>query len=356
MTTSSPSFPTTTRAWILPSSPTGPSSLTIQTLPLPPLGQNDILVHFRALSLNYRDISLSKGTYTRPALPNLIQGSDAAGCVLAVGPSVRLFKPGDRIMTTFWRDWISDGQDVRSFAGSDLGGNMEGAFREFGGFALHALVRVPESLDYREAAGLPCAALTAWECLYDRGDRHVRAGDTVLVQGTGGVSLFALQFAKGVGGRVVATTSSGEKEELLKKMGADVVINYREVQDWGVKVKELTGGVGADIVIDVGGASTVSQSLKAARIGTGTICLIGHLSGGHGEDVPNVWDVRQALCKVRSVAVSSRAQFEEMVRAIEGWGIKPVVDGKIWKFEEMKEAYEYLADGRHIGKVVVDVV
>lgn len=334
--------PATARHWILRNVDNGIDSLELEEAPLPNLGQFDVLVHIHAVSLNFRDVALATGRYPRGHQAGCIQGSDGAGEVVEVGSSVNELKVGDRVATTFFRDHLS-GRFTLAKANSDLGGHIDGAFRDYGVFPVHGLVRVPDSMSYREAATLPCAALTAWSCMFSDSDEHIKPGDTVLTQGTGGVSLFALQFAVAAGANVIATTSSDDKAEMLKNMGAKSVINYREVENWGAKARELSPGqLGADIIVDIGGASTGSQCLQAVKPGNGQICLVGHRTGGAAEGLPTIWDVRQAAAKARSIFVGTRQQFEDMIKAIAAWRIKPVIDQKHFKFEDLKLAYRYL--------------
>lgn len=211
---------------------------------------------------------------------------------------------------------------------------MDGTLRQYGTFNENGLVDMPPSLNWLEGSTLSCAALTAWNGLY--GLKPLKPGDVVLTQGTGGVSIFAVQFAKAAGAKVIATTSSAKKAELLKKLGADEVINYKAVAEWGEKAKSLTaGGEGVDHILEVGGPTTMEQSLKAIKI-DGVISIIGFL-GGNGEKEPGFLDALMNICTVRGVLVGSRVQFEEMNRAIEFNKIKPVVDDKVFTLDEVKE-------------------
>ena len=290
----------------------------------------------------YRDIVLFSGNYPRSRKLGCVQGSDGAGEILRVGDGVHEFKVGGRVATAFFRSHLS-GRFTAAKGQSDLGGNVDGAFRDYGVFPAQGLVKIPHSLNYREAATLPCAALAAWSCLFSDSDEHVQPGDTVLTQSTGGVSLFALQFAIAAGANVIATTSSSEKAAMLETMGAKEVINYREIEEWGIKARQLSPDqMGADIIVDIGGAATVGQCLKAGKPGNGQICLVGHRTRGTAQGLPTTWDVRQAALKVRSIFVGSRQQFEDMNKAIDAWKIKPVIDPETFKFEDLKEAYRYL--------------
>jgi NADPH:quinone reductase-like Zn-dependent oxidoreductase len=231
---------------------------------------------------------------------------------------------------------------------------MDGTLREYGAFDEQGLVHTPSNLNFLESSTLTCAALTAWNALYGLETRAIMPGQTVLTQGTGGVSIFALQFAKAAGARVIATTSSPEKAELLKKYGADHVINYKETANWGEEAKKLTpGGRGVEHVVEVGGASTIGQSLKAVCI-DGVISIIGFI-GGDSKDQPSFLQALNNICTVRGLLVGSRLQFEDMVRAIEVNDIHPVVDKKTFALSELKEAYQYMWDQKHFGKLCIKI-
>lgn len=261
--------------------------------------------------------------------------------------------PTDKVVTLFNQGHIAGSLDASSIA-TGLGGAIDGTLRDYAVFSASGLVSMPSNLSFLEASTLSCAALTAWNALYGLESRTLKPGQWVLTQGTGGVSVFALQFAKAAGARVIATTSSKEKEELLKKLGADHVINYKETPNWGetaASISASTGGV--QHVVEVGGPSTLAQSLKAIAI-DGVITIIGFIGGG-AEKQPTFLDCLNNLCTVRGVLVGSRSQMEDMVLAIEGNDIKPVVDEKVFEFEELKEAYEYMWAQKHFGKLVVKV-
>jgi NADPH:quinone reductase-like Zn-dependent oxidoreductase len=234
---------------------------------------------------------------------------------------------------------------------SGLGGVVDGTLRTAGVFHEDGLVALPSNLNFIEGATLTCAGLTAWNALY--GLNPPVPGQWVLVQGTGGVSLFGLQFAKAAGCRVIATTSSAEKEKKLKELGADHVINYKELPQWGDKAREITGGTGVHHILEVGGPGTMAQSLKAIAI-SGVISIIGFV-GKPTEEQPTFLDALNRICIVRGILVGSRAQFEEMNRAIEANNIHPVVDQKVFKLDETKEAYEYQFAAKHVGKVCIEI-
>ena len=274
----------------------------------------------------------------------VVAGSDGAGEVLAVGSKVTKWKKGDKVVTLFNQLHQTNPIDARG-AKSGLGGVLDGTLRQYGVFSEDGVVRAPSNLDHVEAATLTCAGLTSWNALY--GLKPLRPGQTVLVQGTGGVSLFALQFAKAAGARVIATTSTADKAETLKKLGADHVINYREDKNWGETARKLTPGEeGVDHVIEVGGEDTMEQSLKAVKY-EGIISLIGFLGGAKPKD--NILEPLSRVCTIRGIYVGSRQQMEEMCAAVEANNIHPVVDKQVFTLEQAKEAYEYMVSGLHSG-------
>lgn len=291
------------------------------------------------------------GKYPFALKDGVVPGSDGAGEVIAIGSKVTRFQPGAKVLTLFNQGHLGGSLNPQTMA-TGLGGVIDGTLRQYGTFNENGLVDMPPSLNWLEASTLSCAALTAWNGLY--GLKSLRPGDVVLTQGTGGVSIFAVQFAKAAGAKVIATTSSAKKTAVLKKLGADEVINYKEVPEWGEKAKSLTpGGEGVDHILEVGGPSTMAQSLKAIRI-DGVISVIGFL-GGMGEKEPSFLDALMNLCTVRGVLVGSRVQFEEMNRAIELNKIKPVVDEKVFTLDELKDAYNYMWDQKHFGKLAIKI-
>ncbi|KAL7787343.1 NAD(P)-binding protein [Trichoderma afarasin] len=322
--------------------------------PLPELGDSQVLVKLEAVSLNYRDLMIAQGKSIHPVAPNVIPGSDGAGTVVAVGKHVRRFTPGDRVVTAFFQDYVG-GPFQLSAAVSALGGALDGTLRTYGAFNEQGLVRIPSILSSLEASTLTCAGVTAWSALFGLSDYRVSAGKWVLTQGTGGVSVFALQFAKAVGARVVATTSSSDKVDFLKGLGADHVINYKEDAEWGTTAKALTGGGGFDHIVEVSGPVSMRQSLKAVAIG-GVINIVGYLGGSSG-DQPSFSDCFQHRCIVRPIAVGSRVVLEELCRAIEAnpEKLRPVIDPKVFRLDQLKEACEYQWLGKHKGKVCVEI-
>lgn len=266
----------------------------------------------------------------------VVPGSDAAGEVVAVGSQVTKWKKGDKVVTLF-NQGHQYGELTLQTIRTDLGGNVDGTLRDYAVFNENGVVRAPSNLNWLEASTLSCAALTAWNALY--GLKQLKPGEYVLVQGTGGVSMFALQFAKAAGAKVIATTSSADKVETVKKLGADHVINYREDKDWGKTARSFTpNGEGVDHVVEVGGQDTMRQSLNAIKFG-GIISVIGVLGGFQPKE-----SALEALfhdCIFRGVMIGSKAQLEDMVRAIEANDIHPVVDQKVFSFKDLKEAYQY---------------
>ncbi len=325
----------------------GPGLLRLEELPSPTPAPGSVLIRIRAVSLNYRDLMVSKGIYNPKLKFPFVPLSDCAGEVAAAGDGVTKFKPGDRVLSAFMPDWV-DGLLDESKARSALGAEAGGVLAEEVVLPEHALVPVPSHLSFEAAATLPCAAVTAWNALFETGG--LKAGDTVLIQGTGGVSLFALQFARNAGARVIATSSSDHKLARVLELGASDGINYRATPDWEKPVRELTGGRGVDQIIEVGGAGTLPRSIKCVRLG-GTISLIGVLSGG-GEINP--MPILMRGIRLQGIFVGSRAMFENMNRAIEVNGITPVVD-RVFPFAEATQALAYLESGAHFGKVVINV-
>lgn len=315
----------------------------------PAPGPGEVLVRVRAASLNFRDLVVARGGYgPRMRLP-LVPCSDGAGEVLAVGDGVREFTAGDRVLACFFQGWPA-GSPTRRRLVDSLGGPLDGTLREQMVLRAEGVLRLPDHLSFAEAATLPCAAVTAYNALtvLDRvGPEH-----TVLVQGTGGVSLFALQIAKMLGARVIVTSKSDAKLERARALGADHGINYATTPDWGSRAKELTGGDGVDHVVEVGGAGTLEQSLRAIAVG-GCVSLVGVLAGAEQAlRLPLVF-LRQV--RLQGVVVGSRDTTERMLRAMAGHRFRPVIDARRFAMPDIREALAYLAAGEHFGKVVVDI-
>ncbi|WP_082107157.1 zinc-dependent alcohol dehydrogenase family protein [Chromobacterium vaccinii] len=314
--------------------------------PMPTPGRGEALVRVRASSLNYRDLALLSGQYPMSWRDGLVPLSDGAGEIVALGEGCNRFQPGDRVCNTFFPQWFG-GPFPPAEAARQYGSNQDGWLCEYKVVSEEALVRVPDHLGWAEAATLPCAALTAWTAL--TGPQPVKAGDTVLVQGSGGVSLFALQLAKAMGARVIATTSGADKAARLKALGADEAIDYLAEPEWGARARELNGGLGVDLVVEVGGKGTLEQSLAAVAPG-GEIAVIGFLADGAAE----LDFMRYFLsgATLRRIAVGHREGMEAMLRAIARHQLRPVVD-RVFPFGDARAAWEHFLARRHFGKVAI---
>jgi NADPH:quinone reductase-like Zn-dependent oxidoreductase len=322
--------------------------LVLAERPQPAPGLGQILVRVHAVSLNYRDLLVANGSYGKIAFP-LVPASDGAGEVTAVGEGVMRFKVGDRIAGSFFPDWIGGEVSPERTRAARGAGKTGGMLAEFVAIGEETAVRIPEHLNFEEAATLPCAALTAWHALVEQGG--VKAGETVVLLGTGGVSLFGLQFAKMHGAKTIVTSSSDEKLVRARMLGADQTINYAVTPNWEEKVIELNSGRGADHVVEVGGAGTFAKSLKATRPG-GHVAMIGVLAGLSTE--LRVTDIVMKSLRVSGIFVGSRDMFDDMNCAIALHRLKPIID-KVFSFSQTKAAYEYLQSGRHFGKIVISL-
>ena len=332
------------RAWTIPSF--GIDNLRLADRPEPTPGPGQVVVAVRAVSLNYRDLLMVKGQYNpRMALPR-VPCSDAAGEVVAVGPGVTRVAVGDRVCGTFFQTWVG-GRLTEAAVRSALGGDIDGVLAERALLSENGVVKYPGHLSAEEAATLPCAALTAWNALAEGG---LRAGESVLLQGTGGVSVFALQIARQFGARVLITSGSDEKLARAVQMGAAAGVNYRTTPDWDKWARSQTGGLGVDHIVEVGGAGTLERSFRAARTG-GHIALIGVLAG---VGAVNPMPVLMRSLTVRGIFVGSREMFEDMNRAFELNQTRPVID-RAFGFDEFPAALRHLESGAHFGKVVVRV-
>ena len=321
-------------------------ALVERETPQPQAGE--VLVKFHAASVNYRDLMMVQGAYNPKLKTPLVPFSDGAGEVVEVGEAVTKWQVGDRVCPIFMQGWL-DGEIDYKKARTALGGDLDGVLREFGAFDEKGLVRIPEHLSYEEAATLPCAGLTAYHALFVSG--CLKAGETVLLQGTGGVSIFALQLASVYGSRAIITSSSDEKLERARSLGADDLINYNETPDWDKAVLDLTEKRGVDHVVEVGGAGTIQKSLKAVKMG-GHIALIGALSGGAGGEISPV-SVFMKSVKLHGIFVGSRQMFEHLNQLLCLHNhLKPVID-KVFEFGEARDALKYMESGSHFGKIVV---
>jgi NADPH:quinone reductase-like Zn-dependent oxidoreductase len=332
----------TTRAFVLESR--GYDGLVLRTREVPAPGAGKVLVRMKAASLNFRDLKILRGEYApNPDLPVVLL-CDGAGEVVDVGPGVSRYQAGDRVLCTFWEGWHTGSMAERPPTSRRKGGDVDGTALEYAVYDEAELLPVPPSLSYEQAACLPCAGVTAWHSLVYEG--HIKAGDTVLILGSGGVSLFGLQIAKMSGARVIATSSDDAKLRRLINLGAWEGVNYRKVPDWGRAVRALTGGRGVDIALEVGGSGNLGQTLRATRDG-GLIQCVGNLSGGFVRSADTSRGIRTKM-----IAVGSREMTEDLIRAVDLHHAMPVIDSQ-FPFTRLKEALVHLESGQHFGKVVI---
>lgn len=333
-------------AYQLPKGGAGIDALIKVERPDPRPAYRQVLVKVAACSLNYRDLAIARGSYRVPVRENIIPLSDGAGEVIEVGEGVRRVKAGDKVAGNFFqrRTGGVPGADTHQSA---LGGGIDGMLAEYVVLEEEGVVRIPEHLSLEEGATLPCAGVTAWHAMVE----HARliAGSTVLLLGTGGVSIFGLQFARAMGIKVIITSSSDEKLARAKELGAHHGINYKTTPDWEKRALEITGGRGVDCVVEVGGAGTIARSFGSIRVG-GRVGLIGNLSGAPTELNPGLILAKRA--SVQGISVGSTEMFEAMNRAIDTNKIKPVID-KVFGFDEVRAAYQHMASGAHLGKIVI---
>lgn len=309
--------------------------------PTPTPGPGEVLVRVKATAVNFRDIFTLKGQSPFPVTTGVIPMSDAAGEVVAIGPGVTRFQVGDRVINAFFRNWYGGPRTAKL---ETYGSDHDGWLTEFKVVGADVLLLAPRHLTFEEAATLPCVAVTAWSAL-----GGVRAGDTVLTQGAGGVAVFALQLAKLLGARVITTAHSAAESERLKQLGADGVVDYVANPEWADAVRGLTDGRGVDRVVDVGGPGTLAQSIKAAAYG-GEISLVGALAaGGTGIDFMSVFMNQVTL---RCISVGSRSDMEALLRAVDSHALHPVID-RVFPFAEAKAAWENYAAGHVFGKIVI---
>ncbi len=324
----------------------GLAGLTLKEHDIPAPAPREVLLRVRACSLNARELLILRGYYPLPIRPDVVAVSDGAGEVVAVGEGVTRVRVGDRVAASIFPQWI-DGPFGWEYS-AQLGGSLDGMLTEYTVLSEEALVHIPDHLSFEEAAALPCAAVTAWNAL--TGGQPLQAGETVLTLGSGGVSLFALQFAKLFGARVIATTSSDEKAARLTSLGADDVINYRTRPDWHVAVRDLTGGRGVDHVVEVGGAGTLEQSIKATTA-SGEVSMVGWLANSDTSMI-DIKVISATVLTLRRIAVGSRAQFIAMNRAITANQMRPVID-RVFSFDDARTAYSYYQDSQYFGKVII---
>jgi NADPH:quinone reductase-like Zn-dependent oxidoreductase len=324
----------------------GLENLKFAERPTPQPGAGEVLVKLLAVSLNFRDLLVVQGKYNpRMKLPR-VPVSDGAGEVVAVGEGVTAWKPGDRVVIPFMPAW-SKGPLSATTSASALGGDVDGLLREFAVISADALLPIPPHLSFEQAATLPCAGVTAWNGLFDSG--NLQAGQTVLLQGTGGVSLFGLQFAKAAGATVILTSSSDAKLERARALGADHVLNYKSEPAWDKRVLEITGGRGVDVTLEVGGTGTLSKTCRATAF-SGHVSLIGVLAGIAGE--VQIGHILHKALTVRGIYVGSREMFASMNAAIMQHKLEPVID-RVFDFNESIAAFQHLETGQHFGKVVI---
>jgi NADPH:quinone reductase-like Zn-dependent oxidoreductase len=323
-------------------------ALKVTDAPEPRPGPGQVVVRIRACSLNHRDLNIVSGGYTSHALkPGAIPLSDGAGEVTAMGAGVTRWKAGDRVAPTFVQRWLG-GELALEYMPSALGGPSDGVLAEQIVLSEDGLVRIPAHLSFEQAATLPCAAVTAWNAAMVKG--ALKPGQTLVTLGSGGVSLFAAQFALMSGARVIATTGTAEKIGRLNALGISDVIDYRALPEWDARVRELTGGRGADLVVDVGGPGSLARSIAAIRY-CGHVSVVGNLAGKATIDPTALFAKRASMCGIQ---VGSRDMFEAMNRAIEVGRLEPVID-RVFDFNDVRAAYEHLASGKHFGKVVIRI-
>jgi len=328
------------------SSPGGLEHLSLNDSAEPGEPENgEIRVRIHACSLNYHDYAVVVGAI--PTEDQRIPMADGAGVVDAIGEGVSEFKVGDHVVSTFFPEWLTGPAPIDNFS-TTPGDGQDGYAREQVVRPTNWFTLAPKGYTHAEAATLTTAGLTAWRALVVNGG--LKAGDTVLTLGTGGVSVFALQFAKMMGARVISTSSSDEKLERLTALGADHTINYKTTPAWGAKVQELTNGVGVDHVIEVGGPGTLPESIDAVRIG-GHIALIGILTGRAGDVPTSKLMAKQA--RLQGLIVGSRTHQQEMIRAIEANGMQPVLD-RSFALEEIADAFRHEESGKHFGKICLE--
>lgn len=325
------------------------ANLHLAEIAQPEPAANEVLVRIRAVSLNYRDLTTLEAQRPGNLPPPLVPCSDGAGEVIGVRAGVTRFRIGDRVAGIFFRDWLGGRFELRHHK-SALGGSVHGMLREFVALPEHALVAVPAHLSFEEGAALPCAAVTAWQALFTRGG--LSAGETVLALGTGGVSVFALQLAAAAGARVIVTSSSDEKLDRARSLGAWATVNYKTTPDWDAEVWRLTEKRGVDHVVEVGGPGTLGKSMNSVGTG-GQIALIGVLTG-FGAPEASLFPIVARNVRLDGIYVGSRADFEALNAFLSEHQIRPIID-RVFPFSEAREAYAHMRSAAHFGKIVISV-
>jgi NADPH:quinone reductase-like Zn-dependent oxidoreductase len=336
------------RAYQLPKGGAGIDALVQVERPDPKPAYRQVVVKVKACSLNFRDLGIVRGTYRMPVRENLIPLSDGAGEVIEIGPGATRVKVGDRVAGCFFQRWAG-GEAPADVHASALGGGIDGMLAEYAVLEEDGVVKIPAHLSLEEGATLPCAGVTVWNAMMEHA--KLIAGQTVLLQGTGGVSIFGLQLARMMGIQVIITSSSDDKLARAKALGASHGINYKTTPDWEKAALGFTGGRGVDHIVEVGGAATLARSFGAIRVG-GKITMIGGLSGPATELNPGLIFARRA--NVQGISVGSMQMFEALGRAMAASGVKPVID-KMFPFDEARAAYQHMASGAHFGKIVIRV-
>ena len=335
-------LPATTRKVIYQKTPDGNRLVTIEA-PVPKPGPGQVLVHMRAIALNGGDI---ENLASKRDMTGMIAASDGAGEVVALGPEAREFRIGQRVTSMYWRNWNAGSPTADSFKGA-LGSDMDGVYGDYVVVDQSALVPIPAGLSYEEAASLPTAGLTAWSAVMVEG--HAGPGKTVLVQGTGGVSTFALVLAHAAGAKVIVTSSSDDKLQRARELGANETINYKTTPEWSAKVLELTGNHGADVIVEVGGKGTIAESAKSLAL-SGTIAIIGGVTG-YGGDLPTLALLDKGARAV-GILVGSRAELKAMEAFMLKHGVKPPI-WRVYPHAQLDEALSQMRGGQIVGKIVI---
>lgn len=358
-------IPSTAKAWRYPpvySTWKGIQSLELQDVPVPSPGKGEVLVKIRAVSLNQGDLMISRGEYkggpaptTGPDGKGLIPASDGAGDIVAIGEGVTGWRVGDRVHSLYVEAWVN-GPFKPEYVKQVVGSGVQGVLTQYRIFPADFILPIPEHLSYEEASTIPCAGITAWTPFFEK--RNVGPNSTVLVLGSGGVSVYAAQLAKAAGGRVIATTSSGEKADRYRALGVDQVVNYRENPEWFKKVREVTGGEGVDDVMEIGGPGTLIQSLKSIKQ-EGFVHTIGFLTDHKVQPKENINDLAQMLLFSQGTLSGSLMGHKEAAQRLDAFlskhKLKPVIDSKVFAWDEVVEAHAYMDKGSHFGKVVIRV-